>query len=78
MGRKALTRSDASHCPERSLDLSGAMNMAANLSAAIETRTIGRLLDAHDGTTPFLLLGGSSLIGALAWIAVVPPRSAET
>ncbi len=54
------------------------MNMAANLSAAIETRAIGRLLDAHDGTTPFLLLGASYLIGALAWIAVVPPRSAET
>ncbi len=64
--------------PRKAGALSGAMNMAANLSAAIETRTIGRLLDAHDGTTPFLLLGASYLIGALAWIAVVPPRSAET
>jgi ACS family glucarate transporter-like MFS transporter len=50
--------------------LSGAMNMIASFMAAVESKAIGRLLDAHDLRTPFLLLAGSYALGTLAWIGV--------
>jgi len=50
--------------------LSGAMNMAASLMAAVESVWLGRLLTANDLVLPFVLLAGSYALGTLAWIGV--------
>ena len=50
--------------------LSGAMNMTSSLMAAVESKAVGSLLDAHDLVTPFLLLAGSYALGTIAWIGV--------
>jgi sugar phosphate permease len=50
--------------------LSGAMNMMGSFMAAIEALILGRLLDAHDIVTPFLILAASYALGTLCWIGV--------
>jgi MFS transporter, ACS family, glucarate transporter len=50
--------------------LSGAMNMMASFMAAIEALVIGRLFDADDLMTPFIILAGSYALGTLCWIGV--------
>jgi MFS transporter, ACS family, glucarate transporter len=50
--------------------LSGAMNMIASFMAAVESKAVGRLLDADDLVMPFILLAGSYALGTLAWIRV--------
>jgi sugar phosphate permease len=50
--------------------LSGAMNMMASFMAAIEAIVLGRLFDAHDIVTPFLILAVSYALGTLCWIGV--------
>ena len=50
--------------------LSGTMNMAASLMAALEAIWLGRLLKADDLVLPFVLLACSYALGTLAWIGV--------
>ncbi len=50
--------------------LSGAMNMMGSFMAAIEALVLGRLLDAHDIITPFVILAASYALGTLCWIGV--------
>src|SRR5262249_30684924 len=50
--------------------LSGAMNMMASFMAAIEALVLGRLFNAHDLVTPFLVLAGSYVLGTICWIGV--------
>jgi ACS family glucarate transporter-like MFS transporter len=50
--------------------LSGTMNMSASFMAAIQALVIGRLFKANDITLPFVLLGVSYALGALAWLGV--------
>jgi hypothetical protein len=50
--------------------LSGAMNMAASLMAAIQSFWIGQLLKGGNVVLPFILLAGSYALGALAWLGV--------
>jgi len=57
--------------------LSGAMNMASSILAALETRTVGRMFKAGDCISPFILLGTAYLLGAAAWIAVTPRHPAD-
>jgi sugar phosphate permease len=50
--------------------LSGAMNMTASFTAAIEAIWLGQLLNADDVVRPFVLLAASYALGALAWLFV--------
>jgi ACS family glucarate transporter-like MFS transporter len=50
--------------------LAGAMNMMASFMAAVEALAVGRLLDAHDLVSPFMLFAFAYGVGAVAWIGV--------
>jgi len=50
--------------------LSGAMNMFASFMAAVESLSIGQLLQANYSVLPFVILASSYAFGTLAWIGV--------
>jgi sugar phosphate permease len=57
--------------------VSGAMNMTASFTAAVEAIWLGRLLNADDVVGPFVLLASSYALGTLAWLFVDVRRTLE-
>jgi MFS transporter, ACS family, glucarate transporter len=55
--------------------LAGAMNMMASFMAAVESKSIGRLLAANDVVSPFIIFALVYAAGALAWIGVDARRT---
>ncbi len=55
--------------------LAGAMNMMASFMAAVESKSVGRLLAANDVVLPFIVFALVYGAGALAWIGVNARRT---